>query len=241
METISQARPTALIYLLLSALIGISAGDTIYIKGLKMINISVAFPLAQSTWPIFTLAAAVLLLGESITWSLVLGTALVIGGAYMIAAPEGINPPFRHGLTAQVRGRGITFILLASIFWAFSISLLKLGLEGVDLILANGIRLPIATLVLLPMALGQRKNIQPSKLGIREVSLGIFTGVLSFGLGGILFLLAIQNAGAGKAAVLTSSAPLFGLPLSIIFLKESVTPRVLWGTGLAVSGLVFLA
>jgi drug/metabolite transporter (DMT)-like permease len=56
----------------------------------------------------------------------------------------------------------------------------------------------------------------------------------------LLFLVAIQYAGAGKAAVLTSCAPLFGLPLSARYLKERVTARILWGTGLVVTGIFFL-
>jgi drug/metabolite transporter (DMT)-like permease len=75
---------------------------------------------------------------------------------------------------------------------------------------------------------------------VSEKFLGALTGALSFGLGGFLFLVAIQYAGAGKAAVLTSCAPLFGLPLSIFCLKEKVTARILWGTSLVVAGIFFL-
>ena len=239
-QSLYQAPAASVLFLLISAVLGICLGDTIYIQGLKMINVTLAFPLAQSSMPVLTLIAAVLFLGERMTWSLAVGTALVIGGIYLIAVPQGPAPASPFSPTHQRKGRGIGLILMASVLWTISISLLKLGLQGVNLVMANGIRLPIACLVLIPLALGQRQADLSSKPAVREILLGAFSGALSFGLGGFLFLVAIQYAGAGKAAVLTSCAPLFGLPLSALYLKERVTARVLWGTGLVVMGIFFL-
>jgi drug/metabolite transporter (DMT)-like permease len=100
---------------------------------------------------------------------------------------------------------------MASVLWTISISLLKLGLQGVNLVMANGIRLPIACLVLIPLALGQRQGDFSSKPTAWEIFLGAFSGALSF-----------------------------GLPLSALYLKEKVTARILWGTGLVVAGIFFL-
>ena len=239
-QSLYQAPAASVLFLVLSAVLGICLGDTIYIKGLKMINVTLAFPLAQSSMPVLTLMAAVLFLGERMTWALAVGTALVIGGIYLIAVPHGPAPASLFSPTNQRKGMGISLILTASVLWTISISLLKLGLQGVNLVMANGIRLPLACLVLIPLALTQREADLSSKPAVREIFLGAFTGALSFGLGGLLFLVAIQYAGAGKAAVLTSCAPLFGLPLSARYLKERVTARVLWGTGLVVVGIFFL-
>jgi drug/metabolite transporter, DME family len=241
-KSLSQAPSASLFYLIVSALLGICLGDTIYIKGLTLINANLAFPLAQATMPILTLAAAVLFLGEAMSWSLGLGTVLVIGGVSLIANPEGPETSSRLVPPHPKKGLGIGLILIASVFWTISISLLKPGLQGVNLILANGIRLPLAALVLALLSWNQRPAGRALKLkpGLREIYLGAFSGALSFGLGGILFLVAIQHAGAGKAAVLTSSGPLFGLPLSALYLKERATARVGWGTGLVVTGIFFL-
>jgi DME family drug/metabolite transporter len=239
-QSLFQAPPASVLFLVVSALLGICLGDTIYIKGLKIINVTLAFPLAQSSMPVFTLIAAVLFLGERMTWSLAVGTALVIGGIYLIAVPHGPAPASPVSLPHQKKGMGIGLILVASVLWTISIALLKLGLQGVNLVMANGIRLPVACLLLIPLALGQRQTGLSSKPAAREIFLGAFSGALSFGLGGFLFLVAIQYAGAGKAAVLTSCAPLFGLPLSALYLKERVTARIRWGTGLVVGGIFFL-
>jgi drug/metabolite transporter (DMT)-like permease len=239
-QSLCEAPAASVIFLVVSALLGICLGDTIYIKGLKLINVTLAFPLAQSSMPVFTLIVAVLFLGERMTWSLAVGTSLVIGGIYLIAAPHGPHSASPVSPNRQRKGRGIGLILIASVLWTISISLLKLGLQGVNLVMANGIRLPVACLLLMALAFGQRQTGLSSKPRVREIFLGAFSGALSFGLGGFLFLVAIQYAGAGKAAVLTSCAPLFGLPLSALYLREGVTARILWGTGLVVVGIFFL-
>jgi drug/metabolite transporter (DMT)-like permease len=239
-QALSQAPWVALLYLMLSAFIGISAGDTIYIRGLRLIQVTLAFPIAQSAMPLLTLFSAVLFLGEPITWFLVWGTALVLAGIYLITSPgRGSRLP-QAVRTSEKRGKGVGFILIASLLWAISISLLKVGLQGVSLILANGIRLPVASLALIILILSQKSFHQPTRLHIRDMALGAFTGILSFGLGGLLFLQAIRYAGAGKATVLTSCAPLFGLPLSLVFLKERVTMRTITGTIFVVSGIAFI-
>lgn len=239
-QALSQAPWAALLYLVLSAFIGISVGDTIYIKGLRLINVNLALPIAQSAMPLLTLCAAILFLGEKITWPLALGTSLVLAGIYLIAGPGGKSHLPVAGSSSEKRGMGIGFILIASLLWAISISLLKVGLQEVNLILANGVRLPVAALSLFILTLFQKSLPQPTRPHIRDMALGAVTGILAFGLGGILFLQAIRYTGAGKATVLTSCAPLFGLPLSLIFLKERVTRRIVAGTIFVVLGIVFI-
>lgn len=239
-QALVQAPGVSLLFLALSALIGIAVGDTLYIRGLTLINVTLAFPISQLAMPLFTLAAAILFLGEKITWSLSLGTGLVLGGIYLITKPGRRRHHPQTNPSAEKRRIGISLVICASLLWAISISLLKVGLQGVSLILANGVRLPLAALVLLFLILWQKSLPQPTTPKFRDVALGAITGLLGFGLGGILFLQAILYSGAAKATVLTSAAPLFGLPLSLVFLKERVTGSVIAGTVLGVLGIGFI-
>jgi uncharacterized membrane protein len=165
---------------------------------------------------------------------------VVIIGIYLVAVPEGatfrsLRAPF------ETRGTGIGLILIASLFWTVSIAFLKMGLQKTDPFLANGIRLPVSALALMPLAFFEKAAPTKSRSAPwRLWVLGAFSGVLAFGVGGALFLTAIQQAGAGKAMVLTSCAPLFGLPISLFFLKERVTLRILAGTILMVIGVAFI-
>ena len=133
-QALSQAPWGASVYLVASAFIGISVGDTIYIKWLKLIEVTLAFPIAQAAMPLRTLFSATLFLGEPITRFLVLGTALILAGIYPIPSPgRGLRRPQVLRFSEE-RGKGIGFILTAS--------LLKVGLAEVSLILADGIQLP---------------------------------------------------------------------------------------------------
>jgi DME family drug/metabolite transporter len=100
-QSLFQARPASVIFLIASALLGICVGDTIYIQALKIIPVTLAFPLAQASMPVFTLIAAVLFLGEPFTGGLAMGTALVIGGIYLIAGPQGPAAAFPRPPTQQ--------------------------------------------------------------------------------------------------------------------------------------------
>jgi drug/metabolite transporter (DMT)-like permease len=67
------------------------------------------------------------------------------------------------------------------------------------------------------------------------VAVGVF-GVVSTGL----FLECIALAGAGTAAVLSATSPIFAVPVSIVFLGERGSWRVAVGTTLSVVGVVLL-
>jgi drug/metabolite transporter (DMT)-like permease len=61
------------------------------------------------------------------------------------------------------------------------------------------------------------------------------------GLGSLFFILAIQLAGAGRTAVLTSTAPLLALPFSMLWLRERPTRWTLAGTLLTTVGIGLVA
>ena len=229
-----------LLLLVFSALLGMSVGDTIYIRGLQLIEVTLAFPLAQAVTPLLTVSAAFLFLGEKFSSLFLFGTFLALSGIYLVAVSDrAAFSSLRAPL--EKRGIGIGLILIASFFWTASIAFLKIALQQTDPLLANGIRLPVSALALTPLAfLEKTAPAGSSPPSWRLWVLGAFSGALAFGVGGALFLTAIQHAGAGKAMVLTSCAPLFGLPISLLFLKERVTLRIAAGTVLMVIGVVFI-
>ncbi|HSR13386.1 MAG TPA: DMT family transporter [Thermodesulfobacteriota bacterium] len=239
LEALTRVPAGAVVYLVASALVGMVVGDTIYFIGLRRVNVTIALPLSQSAMPLITLGFAVLFLGEAVTRSLLLGTALVLIGNYLV-----ISPPRNAAIVGKEegagKGAGLFMIVAAAGLWAVSIALLKVGLSGASPVVANTLRLPAATVAILFFVLLPRGSRPAVSTTPRDFLLGLATGVISFGIGGILFLLSIQHAGAGKAAVLTSCAPLFGLPFSVLYLKERADRKCVIGTALLVLGVVFL-
>jgi drug/metabolite transporter (DMT)-like permease len=60
------------------------------------------------------------------------------------------------------------------------------------------------------------------------------------GVGTLFFIMAIQQAGAGRTAVLTSTAPLMAIPFSMLWLSERPTRWTLAGTVLTTTGIVLV-
>jgi len=59
---------------------------------------------------------------------------------------------------------------------------------------------------------------------VRIAALGALTSVSS-----VMFVAGVKHAGVAVASVLSSTAPMFAIPLAVIFLNERVTPRALTG------------
>jgi drug/metabolite transporter (DMT)-like permease len=105
---------------------------------------------------------------------------------------------------------------------------------------ANSIRLPTVALVLLVVSAGMN-SLKPREYGWRSIGIVGSAGVLGIGIGSLLFLFAIQVTGAAKTAALSSTSPLFAVPLSAVFLHERLTIPVVLGTILCVVGVILLA
>lgn len=68
----------------------------------------------------------------------------------------------------------------------------------------------------------------------------LLAGLLGWGISGSLYVTAVQLAGPSKTAIVGCTAPLFAVPLSMIFLKERPSRYVALGTALSVLGVVLV-
>ena len=230
-----------LVYVIISGIIGLAVGDTVFIKSLSYLDVSRAFPIAQCAYPVFTMLLAVSLLGESFTWVTGLGTFLVLLGIYLITSTwkaSGIN-----STSGRINGKGIVLALIAGIVWAVATVTLKLGVMDMDPLVAGAIRISSAAIVLLSFALSQRKRgaLQLRKYGSPSLALALTSGFISPGMGMVFFIIAIQLLGAGKTAVLSATSPLFLLPFSVFILKERLTRLTLIGIFTGVTGICLVA
>jgi DME family drug/metabolite transporter len=223
--------PEALVGLIGSVLIGLAIGDTLHIKAMTLIGVSRALPIS-STYPILTALLAVIWLDEPVTWRIIGGIVLVVGGVYLVAFP-------RVGAVVEkvpASGRGIALALIASCCWALSTATVKPALSLVDPLIANGIRLPAAMLVLQLLSWRSEGMGSPFRFGRRAGVMLACAGMIS-GVSGALWLLGVRDAGAAKAAALSSTAPIFAAPLAAIFLGEKLSRQVGLGTSLTVAGI----
>jgi len=224
-----------------ATVLGLVIGDLIYFESMKYIGLSRALPLS-TTYPFFTIILAFSFLDERITWSIVGGAVLIVGGALLLAFPRGMRSA-RQGIDTEARQsnlKGVTLALGAAALWGTSTVLLRQGLEGVEVTVANTVRLSILAPVLWVLA-ARRKELHTLGRytrgeGLKTLGVVTLTGVIGMSLGTFAYLAAVQRAGAARTSVLTSAMPLFGVPFSLL-LGEKLTARAVMGTLLTISGV----
>lgn len=223
-----------------SGIMGQAVGDTLYINALGNLGVTRTFPITNSAYPFITFVLAVVLLGEEVTWTLPLGGALIVAGISWIVLAQR-----RADATADVKVelvRGLIFAIAAAAAWATATVWLR-GQQGdLDAIGAATLRIPaasaatIATLAITQQARGIRTA--PLRLPTApSFAMIAMAGVLGTGLGSILFIYAVEDIGAARTAFLTTSAPIFAIPMGMLFLRERVTVAGLIGTAITIAGI----
>jgi drug/metabolite transporter (DMT)-like permease len=133
---------------------------------------------------------------------------------------------------------GVIAALGAAALWAIATAMLKIGLqEGLHMIVVNTIRLPAAALATLLIVHRQRGLSAWRGYTRGTLPTLIALALYSTGIGMIIWTLTVVYAGAARAALLNTAAPLIGVPLSVLFLKERVTPKIAVGALLSVIGV----
>jgi drug/metabolite transporter (DMT)-like permease len=244
-----------------SALLSIGIGDTLYIGAMQRIGVGRASPISVTSYPLMTVLLAALLLDEVITPKTAAGGLLVLAGILLVVvrpqpAPSlSPEPPVAEagesfagdGVAVAVAPRpamapaavpwfGIMLVLIASATWACSTVWLRTLTEDTSLIVVNAVRIPVTALFLSSIAYG-RGAMDLRRYGTGELGLIAFAGLIGAGVGSLLYVYALDEAGAGRSALLNSLSPVFALPIAALFLKERITALMVAGTVLALAGV----
>ena len=220
-----------------SGVIGQAVGDTLYINALGFLGVTRTFPITNSAYPFLTFLLAVLLLGETVAWTLPIGGVLIVAGITWIVLEQR-----RADAGAAVKVelvRGVVFALGAALMWATATVWLRGQQGNLNAVAAASLRIPAASsAVWLTLAMTRgRERLPLPPPSRRSIGIVALAGLLGTGIGSILFVYAVDELGAARTAFLTTSAPIFALPMSVLFLHEKLTPRVLVGTFITIAGI----
>lgn len=240
-ESISSHSALDLVLLVASGIVALALGDTVFIRSLSFIYVSQAFPVGQCTFLVLTVVTAILFLSEAFTLLNIVGGGLILGGLYLVA---GFGYQSRIPALKSANLKGLLLALSAALAWTIGAVILKLGLTEMNAIFAAAIRTFSAAAALTLFQYGSHATHNPSFIKnteLTKISLTVLSGMLSYGVGGIAYVAAMQRVGAGRTVLLTSLTPVFLLILSVLFLKEKLTPQSLIGTMICVVGVMFLS
>jgi len=151
---------------LLSALIHL-AYFQVLLKGYRVADLTVVYPVARGSGPLLTAAAAVLLLGESVTAAGALGVLAVCGGVFLIAGGPALwrgqhGPAERARIRAGIAWGAVTGLMIAGytvvVGWAMKVLLLSPLLMNYA---TQAVQIPM----LLPVALRDRAGLRAAFRG----------------------------------------------------------------------------
>jgi drug/metabolite transporter (DMT)-like permease len=225
---------TSVAVLVVSIAIGLGLGDTAYFQSLRLIGVSRALPISGS-YPLLTVVLAAAFLGEPLDWYDGLGTVLVVASVWLLSLPE-TRGQAKLKATSNIR-TGVLLAVFAAATWAVSTIGLKLGAEGIDLVIANGIRLPAAAILMVATTLRRGGGLRLRDYDMKTAILVGISGVTGTALGSFLYLAAIMYAGAGRTAALQATSPFFAAPLAFFFFRERIPPTTIVGMVLSVAGV----
>jgi len=220
--------PNSIFYVAIAAIIGYGIGDICLFKSLTLIGVSRSYTIAYTS-PLFVMLFASMFLMEPLLPRYLTGTVIIILGIMLASARDGRN--------GKGDSMGILMALTTSLLWAIGTIFVAIGLREVDALMANAFRYPILFLFLFTISRPWKRKL---KLNRRNLLFMALSGVFGMVLGGVSFLLGVQLAGVSKATSLSSSSPVWASLMSIAFLKEKFSWKIILSSVLVVIGIYFL-
>jgi drug/metabolite transporter (DMT)-like permease len=219
-----------LVLLAVSIIVASAIGDTVFFESARTLGLARAMTVS-TTYPLLSTLMAAALIGEPLTAPILLGSVITLAGVALIVTGKSTEP--------VLQGRfwtGMAAGFLAALAWAVSVILLKVPLDEVDPVVAQAVRLPIAGAALMVTPWGWAAPAQLRRggrvLAFRLLIVGALTTVSS-----VLFVAGLKYSGVAAGTVLSSTGPMFAIPLGIAFLGERVSRRSMAGTAITVAGI----
>jgi drug/metabolite transporter (DMT)-like permease len=222
--------------LVLSGIIGIAMGDTFFFKALQDLS-PVSIIVLMVVGQLVTALLGIVFLSEMpapLAW---LGMAFIMAG---VVAVLWVDVPEAE---AQTRMRGILFGLAAVLCMSVSTVISKKPLASVSTLQATFIRMAAGTLgvFLVGASLGQVGGwLGPLKDFSFLARFLLAVVVVSFG-GFWLSFVAIKMLQVAVASALNATEPIFAIPLSVILMKDRISPRAALGSVAVVAGVALIS
>jgi drug/metabolite transporter (DMT)-like permease len=234
--------PRAGVLIALSALAGLTLGDTAYFACMETLGVSRAMLLLSSA-PVFTTLGGIAFLGERPSRGALTGIVLTIAGVVLVVFRPA--DPTAHARVPGATSRGVALGLVAALGQA-SGSLLSrraMGL-GLDPLAAGAARLVVGGVLLLALAavfgkarvwIGALRHDRAWLAVGRAALVGSYVGIWLAQTG------LAKSASVGVAATLLATSPVFALPLAHAMGLERATPRAVMGAFLGVAGVAVMS
>jgi drug/metabolite transporter, DME family len=221
---------SALPYFALSGLIGTVAGRLLHFVGIAKVGASVAAAVNNLN-PFISTALAIVFLGEQVTVPILTGTAVIVLGTVLLSA---------SGRQVGFRALHLLYPLLSATCFGVVAIIRKIGLSHTGPLFGLAIN-TTAALLAFSLFLGVIGHWRTMVYTRRSLWYYIAAGAAE-NAGVFLILVALSLGTVSVVAPLSGAAPLFVLPMTLVFLKgvERLTGRIVTGVTLIVLGVYLL-
>ena len=245
--------PTRILLIVAAIVVGGLVGDTCSVVALRLVGVARTVPVTCS-YPIFTMLFAFLLLREAPPVLAIFGALLVVAAGVLLSLPErrtgtapqrGPNaaPGGVPDVARRQRRVGLLLAAVTAVVWGLEVILTAKAAEGMTTLAVNAVRVPIAALLSLSVALRRPGALDAAERVLRNRRtrwLLILGGLLGWVVVGTLYVESIKLVGATFTAIIGATAPLYAAPLSALLLREPPSARTVAGTLLAVAGVILV-
>jgi drug/metabolite transporter (DMT)-like permease len=223
-----------LIMIFATVLIGGILGESLYISSMRFGSVSRVTPIFWS-YPVITTFLAGIFLGEQLTWFALLGAIFVVIGVGLISSKEELKD--KNNTSERVWMA--TLLAIGSAFaWGIGTTIIKISVEGGSPLAVSALMVWVNTIVLLFLPIHIPRTISLLNLDkqfLTNIAIAGFIG--GMGLTSLFYVWTVREIGAGKAAVLGATAPLFTALLAFLLIKETLNRNTMIGILLVVLGV----
>ena len=179
--------------------------------------------------PILIILGGAFFLKEQITKKEKIGICLALLGTVLII----LQPFLETKPSANLNLEGNFLIFLGALVWVVFTLLTKKN-QKIDPFLLTCFSYLIGIVFIFPLFIVEKSSINPMAIpGI--IYMALFSSVFAY----FFYVFGLRKMEASEATVFTYLQPVFAVPISIFLLKEKLTPFLIIGAFLIVSGLVF--
>ena len=227
--------PLAILIFTATGIVGAYLGRTLFVKSVDEIGASRAQSLNNSS-PLITVLLAALLLGERLTFSVLVGVAFILSGVFFVVHPE-------TNASGTTTGRTLTpTAVLATLCYGVVPVMKKFGTDnGGPPVLGALVMHATGLLMLLTLGSLLKIELKWEKTATKSVICFVAAGML-YAIGSIFTLKALVGAPASVVAPIWSAQPIVSFFLAKATLKgiEEVTLKDGLAAALVVVGVLVL-
>lgn len=217
-----------IIYGVLSGLLSLAVGDTLYLLSIEVAGASIAAPVSYTY--VFFIQFVATFFGEPLRLNYIVSSTLIIAGVYLLSGTKNIK-----------RLKGVVIALLAALFWTIGQAIIKIAtLAELNPMSIAFARVSSAMVLLGVYILIRRSNYNLKITSKRYLPLAI-VAILDLGLGSSLYVYSIGAAGLATTIILTSISPLITQVVSKAIGKEAPSGKDLVASLLIVTALIIAA